>query len=109
MIELSAWDTLLYTFVIITLMVVLSRLLTEQPPALRIRDNKVGSSTTELLPGHAIVLFRTDTNGVTPTSSSSSHCIANLGLSHLHYEQGKNRRYIFSKNTQHVHMFTMMP
>lgn len=41
MIELSAWDTLLYTFVIITLMVVLSRLLTETPPAVRIRDNKV--------------------------------------------------------------------
>ena len=41
MIELSAWDTLLYTFVIITLMVVLSRLLAEPPPAVRIRDNKV--------------------------------------------------------------------
>ena len=48
MIELSAWDTLLYTFVIITLMVVLSRLLAEPPPAVRIRDNKV--TNTELLP-----------------------------------------------------------
>ena len=48
MIELSAWDTLLYTFVIITLMVVLSRLLAEPPPAVRIRDNKVRN--TELLP-----------------------------------------------------------
>ena len=42
MIELSPWDTLLYTVLIITLMVVLSKLLTETPPAVRIRDNKVG-------------------------------------------------------------------
>merc|ERR1719412_234769 len=42
MIELSPWDTLLYTVVIITLMVVLSRLLAEPPPAVRIRDNKNG-------------------------------------------------------------------
>ena len=49
MIELSAWDTLIYTFVIITLMVVLSRLLREHPPAVRIRDNKVRFSPAELL------------------------------------------------------------
>ena len=39
--ELTPWDTLLYTVVIITLMVVLSKLLTEPPRAVRIRDNKV--------------------------------------------------------------------
>ena len=59
MIELSAWDTLLYTLVIITLMVVLSRLLTEHPPAVRIRDNKVRSSETELLPSHVFCSERT--------------------------------------------------
>jgi len=42
MIELSPWDTLLYTVLIITLMVILSKLLSEAPPAVRIRDNKNG-------------------------------------------------------------------
>ena len=44
--ELTPWDTLLYTVVIITLMVVLSKLLTEPTPAVRIRDNKVGKLLT---------------------------------------------------------------
>ena len=41
MIELSPWDTLLYVVLIITLVVALSKLLAESPPAVRIRDNKV--------------------------------------------------------------------
>ena len=76
MIELSAWDTLLYTFVIITLMVVLSRLLTENPPAVRIRDNKVRNIGSVSQPARSCFVFRTDTNGATQTSSSSSRCIA---------------------------------
>ena len=55
MIELSAWDTLLYTFVIITLMVVLSRLLTENPPAVRIRDNKVRNIGSVDQSGHDVL------------------------------------------------------
>ena len=42
MIELSTWETLIYTLLIISLMVVLSKLLSEVPPAVRIRDNKNG-------------------------------------------------------------------
>ena len=42
MFELSAWDTLLYTILIITVMFLLSKLLTEPPPAVKIRDNKNG-------------------------------------------------------------------
>ena len=59
MIELSAWDTLIYTFVIIALMVVLSRLLTENPPAVRIRDNKVRNIGSVSQPGHVFCSERT--------------------------------------------------
>ena len=40
--ELSVWYTLLYTLIILSLMFLLSKLLAEPPPALRIRDNKNG-------------------------------------------------------------------
>ena len=42
MFELSPWYTLLYTLLIITIMVILSKLLSESPPVVRIRDNKNG-------------------------------------------------------------------
>ena len=42
MIELSTWETLLYTLLIISLMFVLSKLLSEAPAAVRIRDNNKG-------------------------------------------------------------------
>ena len=42
MIELSTWETLLYTILIISLMFVLSKLLSEAPAAVRIRDNNKG-------------------------------------------------------------------
>ena len=42
MYELSVWYTLLYTILILSLMFLISKLLAEPPPALRIRDNKNG-------------------------------------------------------------------
>ena len=42
MFELSAWDTLVYTLLILALMLFLSKLLPPSQPAVRIRDNKNG-------------------------------------------------------------------
>jgi len=42
MFDLSAWDTLVYTLLVLALMFLLSKLLTEPAPAVRIRDNKNG-------------------------------------------------------------------
>jgi hypothetical protein len=42
MFELSAWDTLVYTLLVLALMFLLSKLLAEPAPAVRIRDNKNG-------------------------------------------------------------------
>lgn len=59
MFELSAWDTLIYTLLVLALMLLLSKLLAETPPAVRIRDSKHGhrwsqgaSSDSVLLPLH---------------------------------------------------------
>ena len=42
MFELSPWDTLIYTLLILALMFFISKLFAESPPAVRIRDNKNG-------------------------------------------------------------------
>jgi len=42
MFELSPWDTLIYTLLILALMFFISKLFMESPPAVRIRDNKNG-------------------------------------------------------------------
>jgi len=42
MLELSAWDTLIYTLLVLALMFLLSKLLKEPVPAVRIRDNRNG-------------------------------------------------------------------
>jgi len=42
MFELSAWDTLIYTLLVLALMVLLTKLLAEPAPAVRIRDNRNG-------------------------------------------------------------------
>ena len=46
MFELSAWDTLVYTLLVLALMLLLSKLLAEPAPAVRIRDNKNGHRST---------------------------------------------------------------
>jgi len=42
MIELSSWDTLVYTVVVLCLMVLLTKLLVSSVPSVRLRDNKNG-------------------------------------------------------------------
>ena len=42
MFELTPWDTLIYTLLILALMFFISKLFMGSPPAVRIRDNKNG-------------------------------------------------------------------
>ena len=42
MLEFTIWETIVYTFLIISVVFLLTKLLTEPPPAVRIRDNSKG-------------------------------------------------------------------
>ena len=71
MFELSAWDTLVYTLLVLALMLLLSKLLAEPAPAVRIRDNKNGHRSDFVLPAPKHLM---NLNHYTCTSCTCTSC-----------------------------------